>query len=54
MVPVVWPAESILQNDGAHISSAEFATRYEVASFSKSERFTGNCLVIGYAYNPAE
>jgi len=37
MVPVVWPAESIFQDDGADISSAEFAARDEVVRFSTSK-----------------
>jgi len=53
MVPVVWPVESIFQNDGADIFSPEDATRYEVARFSKREPFTSVCLVIGDARNSA-
>ncbi|VTR65197.1 hypothetical protein DESC_30012 [Desulfosarcina cetonica] len=51
MVPVVWPAESIFQNDGTGLSSPEFTTRYGVATFSKSKALTSICLVVGYAHN---
>ena len=51
MVPFIWTTESVFQNDGKDIPSSEFITRYELAKFSKNERVTSICLVIGYAHS---